>query len=142
MTFSEFSDIFSAALHTPTILLIGIALILVTAAHLGLRWWVRRQASSGPESVGGSEPAAHRFRRWSRRGLTEVLPPLVLLLWIHGISLAGALLVRDASQFVWIGSTILAFNWAYGLAVVGALCWLLSRIGRLLEVFLLSLAAH
>src|SRR5262245_33784511 len=133
MTFSEVSDIFSVVLHTPTILVIGVALILVTAAHLGLRWWIRRQAGSERESVADAATETRRLRRWLRRGSAEVLPPLVLLLWIHGISLTGALLVRDASQFVWIGSTLLALHWAYGVAVVGALFWLLSRIGRLLE---------
>ncbi|MGH9371984.1 MAG: mechanosensitive ion channel family protein, partial [Vicinamibacterales bacterium] len=37
---------------------------------------------------------------------------------------------------------VLALNWAYRLSIVGAIFWLLSRIGRIIEAFLVSLATR
>jgi small-conductance mechanosensitive channel len=142
MTFADTNEFFAAVLQPSTVAFIAAALVLVTAAHLGLRWWVRRKAGQTRNSLPDVTPDTWRVRRWLTRGLTEILPPLVLLLWIHGLSLAGTLLLREATRFSWIESALLAFNWVYGLAVIVALFWLLARIGRLLEAFFVTLAAR
>jgi len=131
-----------AVLSASTVTLAGLALALMALAHLSLRWWIRRRVRRSDAGAGDSAPGDMRLRRWVTRGLTETLPPLALLIWIHGLYFTLRMLLRQAGPQTLVDPTLFALTWTYGLSVVGAIFWLLSRVGRLIEAFLLSLSTR
>ena len=80
------------------------------------------------------------LRRWLTRGLGELLPALALLVWIHGLSLAARVLLNQVTPPN--DAALVAVDWAYRLSVLGAMCWLLLRLGRIVEAFLVSLSTR
>jgi small-conductance mechanosensitive channel len=119
------------------------ALVAVAVAHLVLRWWIRRkagQAEAQAATEAGSDLA--RIRQWVSRGLRDIVPPLALLIWVHGLNYALDVLARELLAGGTLARALTALEWGYGLAIVGSLIWLLSRIGRLIEAFLASVAAR
>jgi small-conductance mechanosensitive channel len=118
--------------------LAGLVLILMALAHLLLRRWIqhkaRRAAAASQEEL--------RLRHWITLGLEEVLPPLALLIWIHGLYVALSLMLNDVETQRFVARTLVALTWAYRLSVVGVIVWLLSRIGRLIEAFMVSLSSR
>lgn len=123
----------------PTIVVVVAMLAVIAVAHVSLRWFVRRQQQRRPDPEQPWQPDEFRVRRWLMRGLSEILPPAALLIWVHGLSTAAALLF---SQMVASRAepALLGLRWLYGAAVVVGIFWLLSRIGRTIEAFLVSLA--
>ena len=125
-----------------TITLAASFLALAGLTHLFARWWVRRQSrryEAGARSVSADEA---RWRRWLTRALHEMVPPAALLVWIQGIAFALDLAVRDSAPVTVRETALTALDWAYGFGVVGALCWLLWRLGGIIELFLSSLSAR
>jgi small-conductance mechanosensitive channel len=100
-------------------------LTLIVVSHLLLRWWLRRQA-----------------RGWLTRSLNALLPPIVMLVWIHAIALVVYLAIRDADPARYADTGLLGLRWAYGLSVLGAAVWLLQRTGRIIELLLLSVSSR
>ena len=76
------------------------------------------------------------------RGLREILPALALLIWIHGLYFTLNLLISQAGSRTLADPALVALTWAYSFGVVGAIFWLLARIGRLIEAFLVSLSTR
>lgn len=131
-----------AAIGASTVTLAGLVLMLMALAHLSLRWWIKRKARQD-DAAGGDSPATDlRLRRWVTRGLEEILPALVLLIWIHGLYFALSLLIHQSGPGALADPALTALTWAYRLSVVGGIFWLLSRVGRLIEAFLVSLSSH
>jgi small-conductance mechanosensitive channel len=129
-----------SGLGASTITLAALGLALVALAHLSLRWWIGRKARRDEAAVGDSQPGDMRLRRWVTRGLREILPALALLIWIHGLYFTLNLLLRQTGPQTLLNPALIALTWAYRLSVVGAIFWLLSRISRLIEAFLVSLS--
>jgi small-conductance mechanosensitive channel len=125
-----------------TVTLATLVLALMALAHLSLRWWITRKAREDDAAVGGASPGDMPLRRWVTRGLREILPALALLIWIHGLYFALALLLGRMGPQTLVDPAHVALTWAYSLSVVGAIFWLLSRIGRLIEAFLVSLSTR
>lgn len=125
-----------------TVTLAGLVLVLMALAHLSLRWWIKRKARQDDAAVGAAPTSDLRLRRWMTRGLREILPALALLIWIHGLYFALRLLLRQVGPQTLADPVLGALSWAYRLGVVGAIFWLLSRIGRLIEAFLVSLSTR
>jgi small-conductance mechanosensitive channel len=131
-----------AGLGASTVTLAALVLALMALAHLSLRWWIQSKARQDDAAVGDSRPADMRLRRWVTRGLKEILPPLALLIWIHGLYFALGLPLRQTGPQTLVDPLLGALTWAYRLSVVGAIFWLLARIGRLIEAFLISLSTR
>ncbi len=127
-----------ARLETSTITLAALTLALGAVAHLILRWWIRRKARQA-DSV-DAPPGDRWLRSWVSRGLRETLPALLLLIWIQGLYVTVTLFLRETGQETFVEPALLATSWAYRLAAVGAIFWLLSRVGRLIEAALVSLS--
>lgn len=125
----------------PPIALVAVFLALVALAHLSLRWWVRRQSQryeAGGRWVSVDEA---RWRRWLTRALHEMLPPVALVLWIQGVAFTLDLMAMDAPPSV-RQAALAGLAWVHGISVIGALVWLLWRIGGVIELFLASLSAR
>ena len=133
---------FIAAIGASTVTLVALALGLMALAHLSLRWWIERKARQDDAAVGDTATSDLRLRRWVTRGLREILPALALLIWVHGLYFTLNLLLSQAGSWTLADPARAALTWAYSLAVVGAIFWLLARIGRLIEAFLISLSAR
>jgi len=128
---------FVAAIGASTVTLAALVLVFMVLAHLSLRWWIKRKARQD-DAVGDSATSDLRLRRWVTRGLSEILPALALLIWIHGLYFTLNLLISQAGSRTLADPARVALTWAYSLGVVGAIFWLLARIGRLIEAFLIS----
>ena len=124
------------------ITLVAVLLVAVALTHLVARWWIRRQCRRYEAGAHWASIDEARQRRWLTRALDEIFPPAALLLWIQAIALALDLLVRDAAPEATIATALTGLAWVHGLSVVGALFWLLWRIGGIIELFLVSLSAR
>lgn len=126
---------------SPALVMVALVLAAIGLTHLLLRWWVRRQAQRYEAGAGALPADEARWRRWLARGLDQTLPPVALLVWIHGLRLALELGIRDVAPAAARPSALVALDWTYGFSVLCALFWLLLRAGGILELFLLSLSA-
>lgn len=111
----------------------AVAAALLTLAfcmHLALRWWAHRQVPAEGSS------------NWVLRSVRHTFPALALLIWIHGLYVAVGLLVPAAVPSSSVTLAFVVLSWAYRLAVLAAIFWLLVRVGALIEVFLISLSSR
>ncbi len=118
-----------------TIALTALVLSLMAAAHLGLRLWIRRR---GQRTGAPDRSAAPTIGD----ALSEILPPLVLVIWVHGGYFALGLLLPEIVPPALADPAAAALTWAYRLGILASILWLLVRIGRLADTFLVSLAAR
>lgn len=121
----------------PVLVLGALVLVVAALAHAGLNGWVRRQLQR--DAVSAGSPLAHGLRRWLPRTLSTLAPPAALLIWVHGIALAAQLVL---SRIVVPPLVASGAGWAYRVALVGALCWLLYRVGVLIDTMLTSIASR
>ena len=119
----------------------AVVLAVMALAHLSLRWGIKRRARRADAAVGAALTSRLRLRRWVTRALTELLPALAVLIWIHGLYVVLGLLIVRAGPPI-LTDWAAALTWTYRLSVVGGIFWLLLRIGRLSEAFLVSLSAR
>lgn len=124
-------------LQGSTLSLSAMLLVLVAGAHLWLRWWIRRRVRQERDAAGGDIG----MRQWFATGLSRVAPPVLVVLWIHGLYAIVNVLLQPVTSPV-AEPARFALSWAYGLAFLATLFWLLSRIGGLIERFLTSLAGR
>jgi small-conductance mechanosensitive channel len=126
------------SLGIPAPALSALVLGIVGAAHILLRWSLRRMARQ-QTAVEPSSGIASILWQWLSHGLHRIVPPLALIIWIHGLYLAARLMLSVSDRPV-PPSVGLALTWAYGIALVCAAFWLLACVGRLIEEFLNVLA--
>jgi small-conductance mechanosensitive channel len=113
--------------------LIGAVLAAAAVAHWALSRWAHRayERSDPTWSFDG------RVRDWVSRGLRHVVPPLALLIWVHGLFVVlRVLLARSEAT----AGYEVALAWAYRLSLVAGMYWLLRRIGGLADEVLVSIA--
>ena len=66
-------------------------------AHLALSWWTRRRERTHKDNpLSPGESAQVRF--WIARGLSDAVPPIAFMLWLHGLFFAVTTLVADFPQ--------------------------------------------
>lgn len=108
-----------------------LVLLLVAAAHAGLKWWLRRrhrrEMNSGPPSPEAGGGIGLNLL------LLELVAPVALLLWIQGLHYAVATLFAAAPYPALAEQGQPAIDGLRGLCSLLALMWLLSRIGRGIE---------
>ena len=74
----------------------GAIVLLVAIAHLALRWWTRRRARTHQDALAPGESAKARY--WIARGLSDAVPPIAFMLWLHGLHFALTTLLADFPQ--------------------------------------------
>ncbi len=119
----------------------GAIVLLVAVAHFGLRWYAARRARRQQEKplAPGESP---KVRHWIARGVSDAVPPIAFLLWLHGLHLAVSLLVADFPPSSWISRALFALEWVRGVGTLLGLAWLLARVARTLEAVLKTFAAQ
>lgn len=132
----------TAAIGASSLALAALVLVLIALAHVALSWWIRRKTRRDAVATSDDATGGRSLRRWITRGLRDVLPALALLLWIHGVYFALSLLLARAGDWTLAGPARTTLTWTYGVAVLAAMVWLLARVGRLVEAFLISLSAR
>ena len=118
----------------------GAMVLLVAVAHLALRFWTRRRERTHkdrPLAPGESASA----RQWIARGLSDAVPPIAFLLWLHGVHLAVSLLVADFPPSSWMARALFVLEWVRGVGTLLGLAWLLARVARTIEAVLKSAEA-
>jgi small-conductance mechanosensitive channel len=117
----------------------AVVVALVAVIHAGLRFWVRRRMRAADATARASAATA-AARRWAWRAVRDLSAPIALLLWIQGLVIAARVMLQDAAHRPFAPTAHLALDWIDGLAVIAALVWLLARVGRLIDAFLVSIA--
>jgi small-conductance mechanosensitive channel len=118
----------------------GAMVLLVAIAHAALHWWTRRRKrhhESRP--LGEGESASARY--WIARGLSDAVPPIAFMLWLHGLCLAASTLLADFPDSTWVARGLTAIAWMRGIGTLSGLAWLLARIARTTEALLRSYAS-
>jgi small-conductance mechanosensitive channel len=115
----------------------GAIVLLVAVAHAGLGWWTRRRARK-QHGIALKSGESATVGYWIARGLSEAVPPIAGMLWLHGLAFAVVTLLADFpdNTLAARGLTIVAA--LRGLGTLLGLAWLLSRIARTLEALLTS----
>jgi small-conductance mechanosensitive channel len=119
----------------------GAIIVLVALAHLGLRWWTRRRARrhQGKPSAPGESANA---RYWIARGLSDAVPPIAFMLWLHGLYFAATMLIEDFPDTAWLTRGQSLLGAVRGVGTLLGLAWLLVRIARTIEALLQSLSSR
>lgn len=119
----------------------GVIVLLVALAHLALRWWAALRARTHQDKplAPGESPKA---RYWIARGLSDAVPPIAFMLWLHGLYLASTTLLADFPESSWLARGIMTLDWLRGVGTLLGLAWLLARIARTLEALMKSYASH
>jgi small-conductance mechanosensitive channel len=119
-----------------------LTVVLIAAAHAGLQWWSGQRARAEQRAAAGAADEARTMRVWVARGVQDAVPPLALLLWIHGLHFSLSTLVADVDSAVLASRAITTLDFLRGLGTLLALVWLLVRISRTIEAWLSSFASR
>jgi small-conductance mechanosensitive channel len=135
------ADLF-LGIHARTWLTAAVVLVAAIVGDLILRAWTRRRAAHTAEAPARAA-APRSFRHWVDHLVTASLGPLAFFIWIYGPYAAASLLLADAAASgTNVGWLPEALRWLRDLTTIGALCWLLARIGRVIEARLVGLATR
>jgi small-conductance mechanosensitive channel len=118
----------------------GAIVVLVAIAHVALGWWTRRRARTHQDALAPGESAKARY--WISRGLSDAVPPIAFMLWLHGLHFAMTTLLADFPETAWVSRGGAILGVLRGVGTLLGLAWLLARIARTLEGLLQSFAAR
>jgi small-conductance mechanosensitive channel len=110
----------------------AIVLVLVASVDAVLRWVVRVKVRRDERDRETPQPT-REFRHWLDRGLQAAIPPLALLLWVHGVYAALSVVLLDLRFPDVAGAALAALEFSRGVGTLGGLYWLLYRLGGVLE---------
>lgn len=118
-----------------------LTVVFVAAAHAGLRWWSRQRTRKEERELTGAAGGKPAARYWIARGVHEAVPPLALLLWIHGLYFPLTRLSSEFSPAAVAGQAATVLVFLRGLGTILGLVWLLVRISRTVDAWLLSFSS-
>jgi len=118
----------------------GTIVLLVGIAHLALGWLTRRRARTNWDALAPGKSAQARY--WIARGLSDAVPPIVFMLWVHGLYFAVTTLLADLPETTWVSQGFMTLGELRGVGMLLGLAWLLARIARTIEALLRSFAAR
>ena len=119
----------------------GAIMLLVAAAHFALRFWTRRRERTHKDRPLASGESASA-RQWIARGLSDAVPPIAFMLWLHGLHLATVTFLADFPESPWLTRAVVAAGWIRGIGTLIGLAWLLARIARTFDALLRSYASR
>jgi len=119
----------------------GAIVLLVALAHVGLGWWKRRRSRMQKDKpLAAGDSATVRY--WIARGLSDAVPPIAFMLWLHGLYFAVTTLLADFPQTSWLERVLVAFGWVQSVGSLLGIAWLLARIARTLAALLQTYATQ
>ena len=118
----------------------GTIVLLVGIAHLALGWLTRRRARTNWDALVPGKSAQARY--WIARGLSDAVPPIAFMLWLHGLYFAMTTLLADLPETMWVSQGFMTLGELRGVGMLLGLAWLLARIARTIEALLRSFAAR
>jgi small-conductance mechanosensitive channel len=119
----------------------GAIVLLVAIAHVALRWWTRLRARKHQDKpLAPGESAKARF--WIARGLSDAVPPIAFMLWLHGLYFAVTTLLAELPATAWLSRGLTMLGAVRGVGTLLGLAWLLARIARTLEASLQSFSSR
>jgi len=119
----------------------GAIVLLVAIAHVCLRWWARRRARTHQDKpLAPGESAKARY--WIARGLSDAVPPIAFMLWLHGLCFAVTMLLAEFPDSPWTTRGLAFLGSVRGVGTLLGLAWLLGRIAGTLETLLQSFSAR
>jgi small-conductance mechanosensitive channel len=119
----------------------ALILLLVAVAHVALRWYARRRCQKKElEQLPTDSEEQRSIRRWITRTALDLVAPVALVLWIHGLHYALSMLLADIRQPTIVRYGVPTLEVVRDIATIVALMWLLSRIGRAVEQRLVDFA--
>ena len=138
----EFADGTILGIRIWTLAASAAVLALVGIGDTLLRWIVRRKIRRDEAASAGATAGRRELLHWLDRGLREAVPPLALLMWVAGGYAAFSMVLAEAASSAMGAPAARLTAWARDAGVLAALFWLLSRIGRVTERALASLASR
>ena len=128
-------------LDSRTWTLVGSIILLVAIAHITMRWWARRRArKQWDRPFVPGESSAERY--WTARALSDALPPIAFMLWLHGLCLAATTLLADYPDSLWLTRGLTAMGWVRSVGTLLGLAWLFARFGRTTEALMRAHASQ
>lgn len=125
-------------IHDGTLLTSVLVIVLITIAHLSLKWWARRRyRKAAGYRQDRDSPSS---RRWLTLVVQDLIAPLVLLLWINGLHYALSAMVADLAGLRIAVHAQAALDGLRGLGSLLGLMWLLARAGLGVERWLKRLS--
>jgi small-conductance mechanosensitive channel len=120
----------------------GSAIVLLVAiAHVALRWWTRRRARAHlDQPLAPGESATARY--WIARGLSDAVPPIAFMMWLHGLYYAVTTLLAELPDSIWTARGLVILGALRGVGTLLGLAWLLARVARTLEALFNSFASR
>jgi small-conductance mechanosensitive channel len=119
---------------------VALVVVALLAAHLVLRLWTHRQTAQQAQNASSHDSPA--LASWFVSCVRRMMAPLLLVLWIQLVKFAIEIVARDVPQSASIAPAIDAVEWVASCATLGALAWLLHRVGDTLERLLLTLSSR
>jgi small-conductance mechanosensitive channel len=116
------------------------ALALTGLADAILRAMVRRRIRHDEAEAQRAPETEREARYWLDRGLQAAVPPLGLLLWVHGVSAALSVLLLDLRYRDVAEVALNALTAARGGGTLVSVFWLLYRVSRVIELRLSALS--
>jgi len=123
---------------TTSIAVVASLLALAAGGHFALRRWAHRRADTEEAKEAALPRLEHSTRWWLTHALKEMVPALALLVWIHGVYFALDVGLHQALALGLESNLLWALKLGYGICVLAAIVWLLFRVGRLIESFLIA----
>jgi small-conductance mechanosensitive channel len=136
------ADEFGLGLRGSTVAAALALLALVALADGLLRWIVRRRIRRDAAAAAGASAEDRETLGWVDRGLRQAVPPLALLVWVHGLFLVVSVLLADVRLRGAPLPGTGALDWLRGAGTLVGLFWLLHRISRVVEGRLQALSAR
>lgn len=124
-----------------TWILVCAVVVLLAIAHAALGWWSARRRHA-QQAAQLEDARGTRARYWIARGLSEAVPPIAFLLWLHGMSMVLGTLLDELPESIWVARGLTLLAWVRGIGTLFGLTWLLARIARTLEALLNSHASR
>jgi small-conductance mechanosensitive channel len=114
---------------------------LVGLAHWALGWYAARRVREREKHPPPVDTPRERLARHDLfTTVLQLVAPLALLLWIFGLHYALRILLLEVEHPAAARYGLPALESAHSVAIVLALVWLLSRIGRVIEGRLVALS--